>query len=153
MTRVTENGGGSMSFPSQAIIRGMSMNWPKPTHNHASEYQVSSWPWLTSSNVGTSATRFSFGHVTRWLMITNETPSGGSSKDVYFGFTQNGTNNSNHFHVLAGQTIGPIEVKCAEIWVKGSDATTPVTIFAGLTNVAAGDFPNISGSNGFNGVG
>lgn len=153
MTRVTENGGGSMSFPSQAIIRGMSMNWPKPTHNHASEYQVSSWPWLTSSNVGTSAVQFSFGHVTRWLMITNETPSGGSSKDIYFGFTQNGTNNSNHFHVLAGQTIGPIEVKCAGIWVKGSDATTPVTILAGLTNVAAGDFPVISGSNGFNGVG
>jgi hypothetical protein len=151
--RVMESGDGSTQFRSQAIIRGMSLNWPKPTHNHASEYQVSSWPWVTSSNVGTSAVKFSFGHVTRWVLIMNETPSGGSSKDVYVGFTQLGTNNSNHLHILSGQTVGPVEVKCTELWVKGSDATTPVTIMAGLTNVAAGDFPVISGSNGFNGVG
>lgn len=132
----------------------MSLNWPKPSHNHASEYQVSSWPWVTSSNVGTSAVKFDFGYVTRWIMIGNETPSGGSSKDVYVGFTQNGTNGGNkHFHVLAGQTIGPIEMKCTGIWVKGSDATTPVSIMAGLTNVTAGDFPVITGSSGFGGVG
>jgi len=130
----------------------MSVNWPKPTHNHVQEYQVSAWPWITSSNVGTSAVYFDFGFVTRWVMVNNETASG-ASKSVYFGFTQNGLNNSNHFHIHAGQLAGPFEVKCTGIWVKGSDATTPVSIMAGLTNVAAGDFPAISGSNGFAGVG
>lgn len=86
-------------------------------------------------------------------MICNETAAGGSSKDIYVGFTQKGVNSSNHFHVLPGDTIGPIEVRCSEIWVKGSDATTPVSIMAGLTNVSVGDFPIISGSNGFAGVG
>jgi hypothetical protein len=131
----------------------MSLNWPKPNHNHAAEYQVSSWPWVTSSNVGTSAVKFNFGYVTRWVLITNETASGGSSKDVYVGFTQRGTNNSNHLHILAGQTVGPVEVKCTELWVRGSDATTPVTIMAGLTNVNGSEFPIITGSNGFGGVG
>ena len=138
---------------SGTIVKGMSINWPKSSYNHVQEYQVSSWPWVTSSNVGTSATRFGFGFVTRWVAITNETPSGGSSKDVYFGFTQNGTNNSNHFHILSGQTFGPFEVKCTEIWIYGSNASTPVAIMAGLTNISAGDFPVISGSNGFGGVG
>ena len=131
----------------------MSVNWPKPTHNHVQEYQVSSWPWVTSSNVGTSAVHFNFGFVSRWVTICNETPTGGSVKDVYVGFTQNGANGSNHFHILAGQTLGPLEVKCTGLWAKGSDATTPISIVAGLTNVAVGDFPVISGSNGFGGVG
>lgn len=152
MTRVTENGGGSMSFRSRAIIRGMSLNWPKPTHNHASEYQVSSWPWVTSSQVGTSAVRFSFGHVTRWIAVSNDEPSSGN-KDIYLGFTENGTNAGYHFHVHPGQVVGPFEVKCTEIWVKSDSSGAPLSIFAGLTNVAAGDFPVISGSNGFNGVG
>jgi hypothetical protein len=131
----------------------MSINWPKSTYNHVQEYQVASWPWVTSSSVGTSAVRFGFGSVTRWITICNETPSGGSSKDIYFGFTEAGTNDTNHFHVLSGQTVGPLEVKCSEIWVKGSAASTPVSIMAGLINIPAGDFPLISGSNGFTGVG
>jgi hypothetical protein len=130
----------------------MSLNWPKPTHNHASEYQVSSWPWVTSSVIGTSAVRFSFGHVTRWIAVNNDESSSGN-KDIYFGFTENGTNGSYHFHVHPGQCVGPFEVKCTEIWVKADSSDTPLSIFAGLTNVAAGDFPVISGSNGFNGVG
>lgn len=130
----------------------MSINWPKPSHNHASEYQVSSWPWVTSSNVGTSAVYFDFGYVTRWVVISNETAASGS-KDVYFGFTQNGVNGSNCFHLLPGQTAGPVEVKCTGLWVKGSNATTPVSIMAGLTGVNGSEFPNVTGSNGFSGVG
>ena len=131
----------------------MSINWPKPHHGHASEYQVSSWPFVTSSNVGTTASEFKFTHVTRWIMVINETPSGGTSKDVYFGFTQNGANNSNHIHILSGQMVGPLEVKCGSIWVRGSNATTPVSVAAGLTNIPLSDFPAITGSNGFSGVG
>jgi len=131
----------------------MSVNWPKPTHNHVQEYQVSAWPWVTSSNVATSAVQFNFGFVTRWVMVSNDDSSSGS-KDIYFGFTENGVNGGNHFHVSAGTTIGPIEVKCTSIWAKSDQSGgAPLSIMAGLTNVAAGDFPVISGSNGFGGVG
>ena len=131
----------------------MSVNWPKPTHNHVQEYQVSAWPWVTSSNVATSAVQFNFGFVTRWVMVSNDDSSSGN-KDIYFGFTENGVNGGNHFHVSAGTTIGPIEVKCTSIWAKSDQSGgAPLSIMAGLTNVAAGDFPVISGSNGFGGVG
>jgi hypothetical protein len=131
----------------------MSVNWPKPTHNHVQEYQVSAWPWVTSSNVATSAVQFNFGFVTRWVMVTNDDGSSGS-KDIYFGFTENGVNGGNHFHVHPGATVGPIEVKCTSIWAKSDQSGgAPLSIMAGLTNVAAGDFPVISGSNGFGGVG
>jgi hypothetical protein len=113
---------------------------------------VSAWPWVTSSNVATSAVQFDFGFVTRWVMVSND--DSGGSKDIYFGFTQNGVNGGNHFHVGAGTTVGPIEVKCTSIWAKSDQSGgAPLSIMAGLTNVAAGDFPVVSGSNGFLGVG
>ena len=84
--------------------------------------------------------------------MSNDEPSNGN-KDIYLGFTENGTNAGYHFHVHPGQSVGPFEVKCTSIWVKADSSSTPLSIFAGLTNVAAGDFPVISGSNGFNGVG
>ena len=96
----------------------MSTNWPKPHHGHASEYQVSSWPFLTSSNVGTSAVEIRFPYVTRWVSVA-----------------------------------GPFEVKCTSLWIKGSDTSVAFSVAAGLTNVKDGDFPAITGSNGFAGVG
>jgi hypothetical protein len=48
---------------------------------------------------------------------------------------------------------GPFEVKCTSIWIKGSDAGVAFSVAAGLTNVKAGDFPVVTGSNGFTGVG
>lgn len=130
----------------------MSINWPKPSYNHVQEYQVSSWPWVTSSSVGTSATYYGFSHVSSWIVVCNEET--GASKDIYFGFTQNGTNGSNHFHVLPGTVVGPVELKCSGVWVKSNQAGgAAFSIMAGLTNVVAGDFPTITGSNGFGGVG
>jgi hypothetical protein len=65
----------------------MSTNWPKPHHGHASEYQVSSWPFLTSSNVGTSPVEIRFPYVTRWVSVGCST----ATKTVSFGLTLSGT--------------------------------------------------------------
>ena len=130
----------------------MSTNWPKPHHGHASEYQVSSWPFLTSSNVGTSAVEIRFPYVTRWVSVGCNT----SMKTVSFGFSQLGTNGTvtnNFFTVPNGVVAGPFEVKCTSLWIKGSDTSVAFSVAAGLTNVKDGDFPAITGSNGFAGVG
>jgi hypothetical protein len=114
---------------------------------------VSSWPWVTSSLVATSAVEFRFDYVTRWVMVSNDDASNGN-KDIYFGFTQNGVNGGNHFHVHPGEHVGPIEVKCTSIWAKSDQSGgSPISIMVGLTNVTSSDFPSITGSNGFANVG
>jgi len=130
----------------------MSTNWPKPHHGHASEYQVSSWPFLTSSNVGTSAVEIRFPYVTRWVSVGCST----STQTVSFGFSQLGTSGTvtkNFFTVPNGVVAGPFEVKCTSLWIKGSDTSVAFSVAAGLTNVKDGDFPVVTGSNGFSGVG
>lgn len=130
----------------------MSLYNVKPHHGNSSEYMVSSWPWVTSSNVALTATRYSFDSVTRWITIVNEET--GASKNIIFGFTQNGTNGGNHFHVPPNTTFGPVEVKCSEIWVKSNQSGgVQFSLMAGLTNVTSSDFPAITGSNGFTNVG
>lgn len=130
----------------------MSTNWPKPHHGHASEYQVSSWPFLTSSNVGTSPVEIRFPYVTRWVSVGCNT----ATETVSFGVTSAGTTGTltnNFFTVPAGVVAGPFELKCTSIWIKGSDTAVAFSLAAGLTNVRDGDFPAITGSNGFTGVG
>jgi len=130
----------------------MSTNWPKPHHGHASEYQVSSWPFLTSSNVGTSPVEIRFPYVTRWVSVGCST----TGKTVSFGVTSAGTAGtltSNFFTVPNGVVAGPFELKCTSLWIKGSDTSVAFSVAAGLTNVKDGDFPAVTGSNGFAGVG
>ena len=102
--------------------------------------------------MGTSAVEIRFPYVTRWVSVGCNT----SMKTVSFGFSQLGTNGTvtnNFFTVPNGVVAGPFEVKCTSIWIKGSDAGVAFSVAAGLTNVKDGDFPAITGSNGFAGVG
>lgn len=70
----------------------MSSNWPGPGLGSVAEYQVSSQPYITSSNgaeVGdTNPVRISFPCVTRWFEIRPFANSGANYLKV--GFTENG---------------------------------------------------------------
>lgn len=134
----------------------MSLNWPKPHHNSVPEFQVSAWPFVTSSTtVSNQAVKISFPYVTQWFQIKNTD----GSKNLRFGFTQNGVSNGNYQILETGKTIAAqtpvLTIKCAEIWFRGDTFTDAVnfSVIAGLTNVQPGDLPTISGSNGFGGVG
>lgn len=151
-----ESGDGLSSFRSQSIIKGMSINWPKPHFNNTSEFQVSAWPFITSSTtVSNQAINIRFPSVTQWVQIKNTD----GSKNLRFGFTQNGVNNGNYQVLETGKTIAAqtpvLTIKCAEIWFRGDTFTDAVnfSVIAGLTNVPAGDFPTITGSSGYDGVG
>jgi hypothetical protein len=75
------------------------------------------------------------------------------STDKYGNTGTTGTLTNNFFTVPAGVVAGPFEVKCTSIFIKGSDTSVAFSVAAGLTNVKDSDFPAITGSNGFTGVG
>lgn len=135
----------------------MSLNWPKTHHNHAAEYQVSGWPYVTSSNaneIGTIASRITFPYVTQWVQVFNTD----ATDQLRVAFTQNGVNQvggRNYLVLSGGQSTDRLELKCTELWFRQHGASqTSFSVVAGLTNVSASqDFPVITGSNGFEGVG
>ena len=137
----------------------MSLQYPKPNHNHASEYQVSSWPFVTSSTtteVGSSAISVKFPYITRWFQVTN---IGAAGTSLRIGFTEKGvqsTPDANYLLLTGSASTDRLEIKCSQLWFLKNvgSAGTGFSLIAGLTNVSSGsDFPIITGSNGFAGVG
>lgn len=133
----------------------MSLDWPKPHHGFVPEYQVSSWPYVTSSIIPSNGDirEIQFPGVTRWIKIHNG-DHGGSSV-LSFGFTQNCFKavNSNYFRLHAGEMTERLELKCTKIFVTADTNSTPFSIIAGYTGVQTGSFPVLTGSAGWSGVG
>ena len=159
----------------------MSLQYPKPNHNHAAEYQVAGIPFVTSSvyneiqTAGSEATQVSFPYVTQWIMVQS-TGMGG----LKVGFTELGTIGPtatrpdvrrNFFIVASGSMANGdragisdtpamplLHVRCKEIWIAGLPTNDPAAgagfaVVAGLTNCKSDAFPILTGSDGFVGVG
>jgi len=140
--------------------QGLVANYPRPNHNSAVEYQGSCVPFVTSSQVGTSVVKIGFPRVSRFVVISNRH----GSQTLSFGFTENGTSgakgpysktgtNDNFFTLAAGQMTERLEIKCDAIFLKGSGASTDFSLLAGMTNVSHNQFINLTGSDGWQGVG
>jgi len=74
----------------------MSSNWPSPGLGHASAYQVSGTPYVTSSaddecTASGNVVQISFPRVTRWFQIA-VSGSDATSGNLRVGFSQNGVN-------------------------------------------------------------
>lgn len=133
----------------------MSLNNPNPGLGFVPEYQVSSWPYVTSSVIASNGDikEIQFPGVTRWIKIHNG-DHGGSSV-LSFGFTQNCFKavNSNYFRLHAGEMTERLELKCKSIFVTSDTNTTPFSIIAGYTGINTGSFPTMTGSAGWLGIG
>ena len=140
--------------------QGLVANYPRPNHNSAVEYQGSCVPFVTSSQVGTDVVKISFPRVSRFVVISNRH----GSQTLSFGFTENGTSgakgpysktgtNDNFFTLAAGQMTERLEIKCDAIFLKGSGGSTDFSLLAGMTNVSHNQFINLTGSDGWQGVG
>lgn len=131
----------------------MSLNNPKPGLGFVPEYQVSSWPYLTSSIVNREMKEIKFPGVTRWLVVHNEDHS--SSKEIKLGFTENCflPSSSNFVTIHAGEMTPRLEVKCISLFLSSSDNSVGFSIFAGYTAIDKDQFPILTASNGFEGVG
>lgn len=132
----------------------MSLNWPKSHHGFVPEYQVSSWPYLTSSTLQAGETReIRFPGVTRWIELHNN-DHGSGNHILNFGMTQNCflPANSNYYSLHPGEQTNRLELKCVKLFLSSS-SETPFSIIAGYTNISTGSFPVLTGSNGWEGVG
>lgn len=109
--------------------------------NNVAEYQASGYPWVTSSNAGSSSpTRIDFPYVTSKLYIQN---LGGAPLAI--GFTQNGTSGTNRFQIPISGVLSA-EVKTNVLYLLGVGGTANYSLLAGLTAIPRETFPVLTGS-------
>jgi hypothetical protein len=125
----------------------MPLNNPTPGPNSVAEYQVSAIPWVSSSSGLTGIQRFSFPFVSSFLVIKNTSAAG----NISVGFTYAGVGGANGFSLAPNESFAG-ELRVNQLFVSGS-ATYNVGIIAGLTTILAKDFPILTASAGFQGVG
>ena len=135
-------------------------HWVSSNHNHADEYMGSSLPFCTGSiSVANGvAQRVKFPYVTRFVQIFNNNASSGAGLRV--GFTENGVEGNstlngtdNYFVVPPNSASARLEVKCTQIFLAGNGGTAACSVVAGYTNIPENRFLNLTGSEGFEGVG
>lgn len=134
----------------------MSLNNPKPGLGFVPEYQVSSWPYLTCSIIISAGDieTVEFPGVTRWICVHNNAGSG-ATKNLSFAFTENAfkPENSNFYTLHAGEQTMRLEVKCTKIFLSASHDNVGYNVAAGYTAIDKDQFPILTASNGFEGVG
>lgn len=149
---------------------------PRPSHNFVPEYQMSGIPHVETRTLlgradndavvaAIDSHKFTFGSVTRWIVINNHSNNAGKHLRVYFNETaaktaykvdDQGTNieDDHYFTINGDEQTQRLEIKCKELYLITDTAgdSFEVSVIAGLTNVDANDFPNQTKANGFLGV-
>ena len=132
--------------------------------NYVPAYQTSGTPFAktVASVSSTVAVRITFPYVTRWITVSaSDNALGG----LRIGFSEQGVemaSKMNYYYLplspggsgtFVGQTPR-LELRCKEIWLMGdAGAIATVSVIAGMTGISKDQFPVLSGSQGFDGVG
>lgn len=119
-------------------------------------YQVSSRPYLTSSlNVpasGSDPMVISFDSVTRFIIITNNTPIGAANIPLRFGMSANGVKglDNNNYGILNNGQSFEADFRVTKVFLLSDDGNQPTaSVIAGLTGIEAINLKdNWSGSAG-----
>ena len=128
-------------------------------------YQVSGTPFVTSSaanevpeavEAAPASLEIKFPFITRWVIVQNT-----GNSELKMGFTKNGVNIATASFYIPTQTASPasgsaarterLELRCKSLHFAGHMGTTSVQVLAGLTGLE--EFPTLTGSDGFDGVG
>jgi len=132
--------------------------------NYVPAYQTSGTPFAKTvlAVSSTVAVRVVFPYVTRWIAVSASDAAAGGLR---IGFSENGVemaSKANYYYLplaldgdalFVGQTPR-LELRCKEIWLLGdSAAINTVSVVAGMTGISKDQFPVLSGSQGFDGVG
>lgn len=136
----------------------MATNHPKAGPNSVPAYQLSGIPYVTGSTNGAETIakkQFDFPYVTRFVAVSNH--DGTAANEVRIAFSTEGldgtpsTGQKNYFGIPGGQSVN-LDIRCKTIYVT---TTTGIewSMCAGLTTIHADQFPILTGSNGFEGVG
>lgn len=150
-------------------------NWQGQGPNFAPAYELSGVPYVTSSDGNTLTTtpqKIVFPQVTRFFQITNT-----GQEDLRVGFSLNGVQGtggsvSGSSYETSGPArcknyflLGPsgssgggttrLEIRCKELFLRNhrDGHNTGFTLIAGLTGIDQNQFPALTGSDGFRGIG
>jgi len=151
-------------------------NWTGQGPNYVPAYQASGTPYVTSSNganISSTPVKIQFPFVTRFVEIRC-TGNGSAADDasLRIGFSANGVggnggsvsgsaaeraspaDNDNYFILDPSGSTGRLELRCKELYLQrhGSN-NTGYTLIAGLTGIDYTQFPTLTGSAGFRGIG
>ena len=135
----------------------MSFDHPKAGPNSVPSYQLSGVPYLTGSVNGSetiTAQQFDFPQVTRFITFSVADETAGKSLKV--GFSEEGVKATStaprHFFIIPQGHVVTLDVRCKSVWVTTSGSVA-WSLCAGLTPILASEFPVLTGSSGFYGVG
>ena len=153
----------------------MALQYPIPNHRSVPEYQMSGMPYVTSSASSTEVPistgtpiEVIFPSVTRWVCVTNT-----GAKSLRIGFSANGVKNHGvdgsynitgsggryfilPFHTAVGVAQPTrLEVQCNKLFFLSDDGSTGTgfSLMAGLTGIPVNQYPNVTGSDEWQGVG
>ena len=136
----------------------MSLNHPKAGPNLVGAYQLSGIPFVTGSTGAPeqiARKEFPFPYVTRFITLSNSNNDAGEELRVSFsaegGIGGPGAVEKYEFLCPLNNAV-TLDVRCKTIFVTTS-AAMDWSLCAGLTPIRAADFPVLTGSNGFAGVG
>lgn len=123
---------------------------------HVPSYQASAVPYLTSSLIvpasGSTPLEISLPAVSRFVVITNNTPLSSTNVPMRFGFSSNGVSGleSNNYGILNNQESFEAEFRVTRVYLM-TDTINECTgsVIAGLTRISYTNLPdNWSGSSG-----
>lgn len=122
-------------------------NGPNPGPNNVPSYQMSGIPFVVTGTTGPGGpTEINFPFVTRNVYVKSR----GSSLGVSFALS--GSLSTTMF-TLEDNESWQQELRTTQLFVTGVGGAIKYEIIAGLTFVKRGDFPVLSASNGFLGIG
>jgi hypothetical protein len=147
--------------------------------NFVPAYQTAAVPYVTSSATiaevpapaaNTEPIHIEFPYVTKYLTVRNTGNSGlriGFSKSGSYapgesgpGFIKSEHQSRNYFVVPTGSantgfgdSTQTLDVRCKEVYFVGDGGATGFSLIAGLTTIRTGEFPILTASKGFEGIG
>tara|TARA_R100000005_G_C4957055_1_gene175217 strand:- start:204 stop:653 length:450 start_codon:yes stop_codon:yes gene_type:complete len=149
----------------------MPIDYPYWGVGDVASYQMSGVPFVTSSaanEVGDTPVVVKFPSVTRHVTIRNTdgshairvgfTPNGVTAKggSVSGSDSETGASHKNYFVIAADKTTPRLEIRCKQLFFAkdgGNSTEASFTIMAGLTPIPERNFPLLSGSEGYLGIG
>jgi hypothetical protein len=131
----------------------MALNYAQQGEGNSTAYVIAATPYVTSSTISLGQIKeINFGYATRFLVVKN---TGAPSTAVAVGFTENGLkpSNSNYFILSGSESFGG-DIRVNKVYLSGSaGASTTFSIIGGLTFIPERNMLQLTGSNGFGGVG
>ena len=117
---------------------------------HVPSYQASAVPYLTSSLIvpasGSTPLEITLPAVSRFVVITNNTPLSSTNVPMRFGFSSNGVSGleNNNYGILNNSESFEAEFKVTKVFLLSDSSTfeCSASVIAGLTGIAAQHLEN-----------